>query len=73
MSQSEIVKDVVLRSLGFQWWLAQDIKSTDERSPWGLISLLSAAQWSCPEECEYVLRKALQADTSSQLYQSPTS
>eukprot|EP00913_Durusdinium_trenchii_P018236 g17133.t1 len=32
-----------------------DIKSTDERSPWGLISLL----------------KALQADTSSQLYQSP--
>lgn len=46
-----VVVNTVFKVVG-TW---NDIKSTDERSPWGLISLL----------------KALQADTSSQLYQSP--
>lgn len=51
LSNGSVVVNTVFMVVG-TW---NDIKSTDERSPWGLISLL----------------KALQADTSSQLYQSP--
>ncbi|CAE7233117.1 unnamed protein product [Symbiodinium sp. CCMP2592] len=51
LSNGSVVVNTVFKVVG-TW---NDIKSTDERSPWGLISLL----------------KALQADTSSQLYQSP--
>ncbi|CAJ1417799.1 unnamed protein product [Effrenium voratum] len=51
LSNGSVVVNTVFKVVG-SW---NDIKSTDERSPWGLISLL----------------KALQADTSSQLYQSP--
>jgi len=51
LSNGSVVVNTVFKVVG-TW---NDIKSTDERSPYGLISLL----------------KALQADTSSQLYQSP--
>mmetsp|Transcript_70728 Transcript_70728/g.165888 ORF Transcript_70728/g.165888 Transcript_70728/m.165888 type:complete len:1497 (+) Transcript_70728:104-4594(+) len=51
LSAGSVVVNTVFKVVG-TW---DDIKATNERSPFGLISLL----------------KALQADTSSQLYQSP--